>query len=216
MKKGDFIWGLVLIAISVFLFAPTTGKFYLAIVSSYPYLTGYVKFAILATMGELLAVRIAKGEWLKPSGLLYKALVWGIFGIIITFMFRLFPAGIAGTIKMGSELMGLVVSAFLSSAIMNLTFAPVFMATHRITDSFIEMKVEKKSIKLSEIIEIIDWPGFIKAIVCKTIPFFWIPVHTVCFLLPSNYRVLTAAYLSIVLGAILAYIKNKKTKEVTQ
>lgn len=216
MKKGDFIWSLGLIAISVFLFAPTTGKFYLAIVSLYPYLTGYVKFAILATMGELLAVRITKGEWLKPSGLFYKALVWGMFGMIITFMFRLFPAGVASSIKMGSGFWGMVVSAFLSSAIMNLTFAPVFMATHRVTDTFIEMKVEKKSIKLPEIIEIIDWPGFIKTVVCKTIPFFWIPVHTICFLLPSSYRVLAAAYLSIVLGAILAYAKNKKTKMVSE
>lgn len=216
MKKGDFIWGLILIGISVFLFTPTTGRFYLAIVSSYPYLAGYVKFAVLATMGELLAIRITKSEWLKPNGLLYKTLVWGIFGIIITFMFRLFPAGVTGSIRTGSGFFGIVVSAFLSSTIMNLTFAPVFMATHRITDTFIEMKFNKKGIKISEVIEIIDWSGFIKTIVCKTIPFFWIPVHTVCFLLPSSYRVLAAAYLSIVLGAILAYVKNKKTKMVSE
>lgn len=215
MKKGDFIWGLCLIAISSFLFAPTTSKLFLSIVSNYPYLTGFAKFAVLATMGELLAVRIAHGKWSKQRGLLYKAIVWGIFGMIITFMFKLYPAGVAGSIKTGNGLFGLVVASFLTSTIMNLTFAPVFMAAHRITDTFIESKFENKSIKLLDTIELIDWPGFIRTVVFKTIPFFWIPVHTVCFLLPPNYRILTAAYLSIVLGVILAYAKNKKANVIS-
>jgi len=38
----------------------------------------------------------------------------------------------------------------------------------------------------------------------KTIPLFWIPAHTITFLLNPDYQVLFAAFLSIVLGAILA------------
>ena len=57
----------------------------------------------------------------------------------------------------------------------------------------------------------IDWQGFIGFVVLKTVPFFWIPAHTVTFLLPPEYRVLVAASLSIALGAILAYAKRKKT-----
>jgi hypothetical protein len=37
----------------------------------------------------------------------------------------------------------------------------------------------------------------------KTIPFFWIPAHTITFLLPPQYRVLYAALLSVVLGILL-------------
>ncbi|MCX7905011.1 MAG: Mpv17/PMP22 family protein, partial [Caloramator sp.] len=51
---------------------------------------------------------------------------------------------------------------------------------------------------------------FISFVVLKTIPFFWIPAHTITFLLPSEYRVLMASFLSIALGAILSLAKRKK------
>jgi hypothetical protein len=38
----------------------------------------------------------------------------------------------------------------------------------------------------------------------KTIPLFWIPAHTITFLLDPDYQVLFAAFLGIMLGAILA------------
>jgi hypothetical protein len=38
----------------------------------------------------------------------------------------------------------------------------------------------------------------------KTIPFFWIPAHTITFLLPPDVQVLFAALLGIALGTILA------------
>lgn len=47
-------------------------------------------------------------------------------------------------------------------------------------------------------------------VVGKTLPLWWIPVHTLTFLLPSEYRVLVAAYLSIVLGIILTYARRRK------
>jgi hypothetical protein len=46
----------------------------------------------------------------------------------------------------------------------------------------------------------------------KTIPFFWIPAHTLTFLLPSEYRVLAAAMLSIALGLILTITKKKPSE----
>ncbi|GAB1473896.1 hypothetical protein MASR2M69_13370 [Bacteroidota bacterium] len=41
-----------------------------------------------------------------------------------------------------------------------------------------------------------------KFVVGKTIPLFWIPAHTITFLLPDTYKVIFAASLSIVLGLI--------------
>ena len=38
----------------------------------------------------------------------------------------------------------------------------------------------------------------------KTIPFFWIPAHTITFLLPGQYQVLFAALLGVALGIILS------------
>lgn len=40
--------------------------------------------------------------------------------------------------------------------------------------------------------------------------FFWIPAHTITFLLPPDYQVLFAALLGIALGTILAIAGMKK------
>ncbi len=103
--------------------------------------------------------------------------------------------------------------AFLISAIMNLTFAPVFMASHRITDLYIDSRYAGKATSVSQIIGTTDWGKFIKDIVVKTIPLFWIPAHTITFMLPGGYKVLFAASLSIVLGLILSFAKMKNKGE---
>ena len=94
---------------------------------------------------------------------------------------------------------------------MNLTFAPVFMAVHRFTDTYIDMRSENKSVTMAQVMDEIDWKGFIRFVVGKTVPLFWIPAHTITFLLPVQYRVISAAYLSIALGLILAYARRKNT-----
>ena len=55
----------------------------------------------------------------------------------------------------------------------------------------------------------IDWNGFVSFVVVKTIPLFWIPAHTVTFMLAPEYRVVVAAFLSIALGGILSFAKKK-------
>ncbi len=52
-----------------------------------------------------------------------------------------------------------------------------------------------KDVKLKAVTDKIDWYGFMSFIVFKTIPLFWIPAHTITFLLPGEYRVLMAALL---------------------
>jgi len=214
MKKGDIIWGILLAGIIAFLVAPVTRNIFTSVTVSKPFLMGFVKFSILATMGEFLAIRIIRGAWEKPIGFIYKTIVWGIIGIIIVYMFKMFPAGIEATVEsgllpIGQGVFGVVMVAFLSSAIMNLTFGPIFMAAHRISDSYIEGRCQYQKVKISTIISRIDWAEFIRFILGKTIPFFWIPMHTISFLLPDEYRVLSAAFLSIALGGILAYAKRK-------
>jgi len=44
----------------------------------------------------------------------------------------------------------------------------------------------------------------------KTIPFFWIPAHTISFLLPAAYRTLFAALLGVALGLILTIAVKKR------
>ena len=187
---------------------------------AHPYLMGFVKFAILATIGELCAIRILSGQWKSPVGLIYRTIIWGLLGMGIVLMFEIFSGGVAsaiakGLLPTGSGFAQQFMKAFFISAIMNLCFAPVFMAFHRFTDTCIDVAcgegVGFGGINPSAVLARIDWQGFIGFVVLKTVPFFWIPAHTVTFLLPPEYRVLVAASLSIALGAILAYAKRKKT-----
>ena len=63
-----------------------------------------------------------------------------------------------------------------TSVLMNLLFAPTFMAFHRITDTYIDMGNGKTSrivrLSLLEILDQVDWNGVIRIVVCKTILFF--------------------------------------------
>jgi hypothetical protein len=98
---------------------------------------------------------------------------------------------------------------------MNLSFAPSMMGLHRITDTYADLRfIEKqKNLKLKQVVGKVDWNNFISFVVFITIPGFWIPAHTVTFLLPPEYRVLMAAFLSIALGGILSFAKAKDLKK---
>lgn len=214
---GDLAWLLTLIIITAFLFLPQTHQVFIGLTSNRPYLMGFIKFAILATMGELLALRLANRAWKIPEGLFLKIVIWGLIGVMITFMFSFYSAGVTTiwerlNIPSGNWLLSSLFPAFLTSLIMNLTFGIVFMGMHRMTDTYIEMRYNHKKPSFKELIEEINWDAFISFVVFKTIPLFWIPAHTITFLLPSYYRVVVAAYLSIILGVILTY-SNKAKKE---
>ena len=214
MKKGDFIWLAGLATFVAILVVPVTRETFMKLTTEHAYLGGFAKFFILATMGELLAIRIVTGDWNIPKGLPYRAFVWGLLGMAIVLIFNIFAAGIAGALASGFLPGGnsKFAFAFFVSFTMNLSFAPTMMAFHRITDTFIDLKYENKGgkVTLSDVVKKIDWDSFVSFVLVKTIPFFWIPAHTITFLLPPEYRVLLAAFLSIALGAILAFAKKKK------
>lgn len=219
MNKGDFSWLAVLLAISSILLIPASHEVFIDVTKSHPYVMGFLKFGILATMGELLAIRISGGQWRQPSGLKYRAVVWGLIGMLIVLMFEMFSSGVAGAAAKGLLWTGegpfaKIMTPFLISAIMNLAFAPTFMIAHRISDTYVDLTcgegIPLGEVTLSIVLARIDWQSMISFVVVKTIPFFWIPAHTIVFLLPPEYRVLVAAYLAIALGAILSYAKRGK------
>ncbi|MEL7566328.1 MAG: Mpv17/PMP22 family protein, partial [Dehalobacterium sp.] len=99
-----------------------------------------------------------------------------------------------------------------TSLIMNTTFGPVMMVFHRFTDTYIALKYsEKVGLQgLDQVMKNIEWSKFFNFVILRTIPFFWIPAHTITFLVPPEYRVLLAAFLSIALGVILSFKKRNK------
>ncbi|GAU76141.1 hypothetical protein [Fusibacter sp. 3D3] len=214
MRKGDFIWGAILILFVAFVSLEPTHSVFISVTTAHPYVGGFLKFALLATMGEMLVTRLNQGYYKKSEGFVYRAIIWGILGIVITLIFQIFSAGTMAALEKG-YLIGkgsTLAFAFFTSCLMNLTFAPTMMAFHRYTDTYIDLKFGEGISKptVSQVVNKIDWYGFISFVIFKTVPFFWIPAHTLTFLLPGEYRVLAAAFLSMALGLLLTIGKRKK------
>ena len=182
---------------------------------------GFIKTAILATYGEMIASRIGDKNYFSKKGLLYRFIVWGILGMAFVLVFKIFDQGIKASMESGllvnftgDGVFNVILLAFSISFFMNLIFAPTFMILHRYTDTFIDLGEGKfkKIIKVKgkDVTSTIDWQRFFGFVVLKTIPLFWIPAHTITFLLPENYRILSAGFLSIALGLILTLSKKKK------
>jgi len=214
MKKGDFVWIFILMIWIVVLAVPSSRTVFFEASETHPYFAGFVKFAILATMGDLLGKRLHQKNWMIPRGVLIKAVVWGIIGMMITLMFSVYMGGVASAQASGRLPWNgsVAAQAVFGSIIMNVTFGPMMMTFHRFTNMLIDAKVEKKGshISLSELVDKNDWHSLVEFAWVKTCIFFWIPVHTLVFLIPGQYRVLVSAFLSIVLGLLLAASKTGK------
>lgn len=213
MKKNDFLWGIALSSVLFLMLSPWTKDSFASITAAQPYVMGFAKFFVLATLGELLAIRLNRGDYALPPYLLIRALIWGVVGLLVVYTFSLYSNGVKGAIAAGLlPDWGTIGSAFFTSATMNLTFAPAFMAGHRITDKLLDWRAEGKRGVKAAVAEI-DWTQFYTFVIGKTVPFFWIPAHTITFLLPPQYRVLLAATLSIALGLILSLAKMAKKEK---
>jgi hypothetical protein len=219
MLLGDVIAAFIFAGLAIFFILPGTRAFYDSVYSSAPVLVSFLKFAFLATGGEWIARRIKTHSYsLKGFGLLPKAIVWGILGVFIYWSFQIFGSGVPKAFpfilspqNFGIKLLG----AFLTSLMMNLIFSPVLMLTHHVTDNYISLNnggFPLKGFKLQPSLEAIDWKRMWGFVFKKTIPFFWIPAHTITFLLPSQYRTLFAALLSVALGILLGIAGRKKNE----
>ncbi|MCM8709909.1 hypothetical protein M2651_02580 [Clostridium sp. SYSU_GA19001] len=219
-KKGDFLWGFVLLLWILVLVVPAARTVFIAVTEAHPYIGGFVKFFILATMGDLLGVRILKGEWILPKGFIAKAVVWGILGMAITLVFTVFTAG-AGVAQSLGRLPfagSKFAQAFFGSTIMNLTFGPMLYIYHKFGDLYIDLKIEKNGNKFTvkEMVDRIDWYTLVSFSWLKTCTLIWIPCHTIVFLLPPQYRVLASAFLSVLLGILVAVSKKGAQKSAVE
>ena len=228
MRTKDFIFILIVILIFLpFMISDALYDWYLSFNAEHGMVMSFLKFGILATIGELLGLRISRGVYYFDGfGVLPRAIVWGILGMGINMAFIVFSTGVpafAGYMGMnnpsgvmsGALTPEKVLLAFSISVVMNSIFAPVFMTLHKITDTHImnnggTLRGLFTPINMGEIMQnlnrTVQW-GFVFK---KTIPLFWFPAHTITFLLPGEMRVLFAALLGVLLGVILSIAARKK------
>lgn len=231
MKKNDLVFiSIILAVIALFVFIAPIANWYLQFNKEHGMVMSFFKFAILATLGEIIALRIKTGNYNQPGfGIVPRMVVWGFLGLAINLAFNIFATGAPAFLAylglkeapqaMAGNFSGLkLLDAFTISTTMNLIFAPVMMTFHKITDTHIiatggTVNGLLKPIPFGPILKNINWDVMWNFIFKKTIPFFWIPAHTITFLLPPEFRVLFAAILGIALGLILAIGGQKAGKD---
>ena len=228
MRIKDFIFILIVIAVFLpFVISDALYDWYLSFNAEHGMVMSFLKFGILATIGELLGLRISRGVYYFDGfGVLPRAIVWGILGMGINMAFIVFSTGVpafAGYMGMnnpsgvmsGALTPEKVLLAFSISVVMNSIFAPVFMTLHKITDTHImnnggTLRGLFTPINMGEIMQNLNWKVQWGFVFKKTIPLFWFPAHTITFLLPGEMRVLFAALLGVLLGVILSIAARKK------
>jgi len=214
--KGDLLWASLLLIWVFILMIPGTRTVFIQVTEAHSYVGGFVKFFILASMGDLLGERILKGKWHISHTFLLKGIVWGIMGMLVNLVFTVFTAGVAAAQVIGKLPFegSRLAQAFFGSAVMNVTFGPMLYIYHKFGDLFVDMVYEKKEknladkITISAMVERVDWYRMVSFSWVTTCIFIWIPCHTIVFLLPPEYRVLASAFLSILLGLLIA-VSNK-------
>ena len=245
MKKSDLIFILIFcVIVTPFIPFPFLKDFqtnYLYNESQWIW-TSFLKFAFLATLGEVIGLRIKAGVYIqKGFGLIPRMIVWGFLGLTIKIAFVVFAVGVPALVEkyfyvtdaiksMDKKIcpdyfaaadIGLgnarLLSAFFISAIMNFFYAPVMMTFHKITDFHIvknggTLSGFFKPINFIENLKDINWKMQWGFVFKKTIPFFWIPMQTITFSVASEYRVVIAAFLGIVLGILLSLASPKEIK----
>ena len=228
MKRTDCYFALAIVAIFLpFVLCTPLYEWYKAFNASHGMVMSFLKFGILSTMGEMLGCRISTGKYVTPTfGVLPRMVVWGFLGMGINMAMIIFSKGVpqllvymgmtnaveamAGSFSLDKFWVALCISLG-----MNGIFAPVFMTFHKITDTHIlqcggSVKSLLTPIPMTQIITHLNWDVQWNFVFKKTIPFFWVPAHTITFLLPEEARVLFAALLGVVLGILLAVAARKK------
>jgi len=88
---------------------------------------------------------------------------------------------------------------------------------HKFSDLYIDVKYRgMKKVTINDLVKEVDFNMLIGFSMLKTIPFFWIPCHTLVFLMPPQYRVVASAFLSIALGLMMAIAKKSKKTIVNE
>lgn len=207
---------LFLAAVIVGLFVFWRGEFVEA-TKRWPYPMGFLKLFVLGTFGTMIKNRLRTGSYWKVPHLLGEAVIWGIWGMWFTLIFPLCAGGTEAVITKHlwpewTITLGFLPwkpnlwLAFSQSLMINILsgYAFMMMIVHGWLSSALAKKVLNPVLYLSGL----DF-GFWGSFVPKSIFVFWLPAHTITFLLPPEFRVVSAALLAIVLALLISFGQKK-------
>jgi len=173
------------------------GLSYLSFVSAYPIVSAMIQFAILGTFGEIVSKWMIRKSFKYPFSFLltlWKMVVWAVLAVCIKYAFKGYIGFVEYLMRHGylPELSKLGF-AFCLSAMMNLQFGLFLVLFHRVLDNLPEKHKNWKNLD----------KGFYSLL------WFWIPAHTLTFMLPDIYRIGLASLWSVFLGLILGFFNRK-------
>lgn len=173
---------------------------YIEIVKARPIATAMVQFALLGTFGEIVSKWLAGRRFFFPFGLrgtALRMLGWALLAVCIKYAFSGFVSFVEGLVAHGLlPEMSRLGHAFAVSLFMNLQFGPFLVIVHRLIDNAIDGRP--------------NWANLEKGLL--SLLWFWVPAHTVTFLLPLELRIGLAAVWSVALGLILGWY-NRQTAQ---
>lgn len=175
-------------------------EWYIQAVTAHPILMAIAQFSILGTFGEVVSKWIVHKKVFMPFTLkmtLWKMVVWSILAVAIKFAFAGFKGYVQALVE--HNLLPQAVStnrflkAFSLSTFTNLQFGVFMVVFHRVLDNIV-LKTK-------------NWQGLDKGMLSMI--WFWIPAHTITFMLPKVYQIGLAALWSVALGIILGLFNKK-------
>jgi uncharacterized membrane-anchored protein len=174
---------------------------YITIVQTHPILTALIQFAILGTLGEAVSKWVINKKINWPFDLrqtIWKMIVWSILGVAIKYAFTgmsgFMDALLQHQLLPQSFYSSTFLYAFSKSVATNLQFGFFLVLFHRFLDN---LPLKEK-----------NWNNLDKGILSML--WFWIPAHTITFILPTDFQVGLAALWSVVLGIILGFFNRKR------
>jgi hypothetical protein len=176
-------------------------NWYIELITAQPIITAMIQFAVLGTLGDAISHWIVKRRIFSPydlKTLILKIIEWSVLAVMIKYAFIGFHGFVETLINNNylPPLEGVGKSLAISTS-MNLQFGPLLVITHRLMDNLIAGKQNWKNLD----------KGFYSLL------WFWIPAHTITFILPKEFQIGLAALWSLALGIILGFYNRKASNE---
>ena len=167
---------------------------YVEFVRSYPFISAMIQFAILGTLGDYVSSRLARSKTEYTFRIVFsKAIIWAVLAIFIKVAFVGFEGFLAALVLNRVLPQIFFENTFLNSlsrsVSMNLQFGFFLVVFHRLLDNLVFGER--------------NWKSLDRAFI--SLFWFWIPAHTVTFMLPKDYQIGLAALWSFMLGLLLSF-----------